>query len=74
MAITASELRANIYCLLDDVLETEQPLEIERKGRTLVVSPKQAAPRLERLTPHDDYIAGDPGDLVSIDWSGEWRP
>jgi hypothetical protein len=74
MGITASTLRANIYRLLDEVLETQQPLEIERKGRTLVIAPKDPLPRLDRLPRREDYIAGDPGDLVSLDWSGEWRP
>jgi hypothetical protein len=74
MIVSASQLRANIYRLLDEVLDSGQPLEIDRKGRTLVVSPKQEVPRTQRLTRHEGYIAGDPDDLVSIDWSGEWRP
>jgi hypothetical protein len=37
MVVTASELRMNIYRLLDQVLETGVPLEIERKGRTLQI-------------------------------------
>jgi Antitoxin Phd_YefM, type II toxin-antitoxin system len=74
MPITASTLRANIYRLLDQVLETQQPLEIDRKGRTLLIVPKDRTPRLERLPRRDDFIAGDPDDLVSLDWSSEWRP
>lgn len=74
MAITASELRSNVYRLLDEVLESGRPLEIERKGETLVVAPKKATPRSQRLTKRPGFIKGDPGDLVSIDWSSEWRP
>jgi len=33
MAITASELRQPIYRLLDEVLATGLPLEVERNGR-----------------------------------------
>ncbi len=29
---TASHLRQNIYRILDEVIETGQPVEIERKG------------------------------------------
>jgi len=35
MVMSASELRANIYQLLDQVLETGVPLEIKRQGRRL---------------------------------------
>jgi hypothetical protein len=74
MGISASKLRADIYRLLDEVLATEQPLEIERKGKVLVIAPKQQGSRLERLPRRDGFIVGDPADLVSLDWSGEWRP
>jgi hypothetical protein len=74
MGLSASKLRADIYRLLDEVLETQQPLEIERKGRVLVIAPKERGSRLDRLPRRDDFIAGDPADLVSLDWSGEWRP
>lgn len=74
MPISASELRANIYRLLDEVLASDRPLEIERKGRTLVIAPRQRSSRLTGLTRRDDFIAGDPESLVSIDWSRDWRP
>ena len=74
MVVTASELRQNIYRLLDRVLESGEPLEIERNGRRLRVVPVVATPKLERLTPHPGSIVGDPEDLVHLDWSGEWRP
>lgn len=72
--ITASELRQNIYKLLDQVLDTGVPLEIERNGRRLRVIPTDAPPKLDRVTGHEDYIVGDPEDLVHVDWSNEWRP
>jgi hypothetical protein len=74
MVVTASELRQNIYRLLDEVLETGVPLEIERNGRRLRVIPTDAPPKLDRLVAHDDYIVGDPESLIHVDWSGEWRP
>lgn len=74
MVITASELRQNIYKLLDQVLETGLPLEIERRGRRLRVTPADAPPKLERLATHGDYVVGDPEGLVHIDWSSEWHP
>lgn len=74
MVITASELRQNVYKLLDQVLETGIPLEIDRKGRRLRITPSDPPSKLERLVRHEDAIVGDPEDLVHIDWSSEWRP
>ncbi|MBV8085119.1 MAG: type II toxin-antitoxin system Phd/YefM family antitoxin [Chloroflexi bacterium] len=74
MGVTASELRQNIYRLLDQVLETGVPLEIERNGRRLRVVPADTRPKLDRLRPHPEAISGDPDDLVHLDWSKEWRP
>jgi prevent-host-death family protein len=72
--VTASELRQNIYRLLDQVLETDVPLEIERNGRQLRVVPVNNRPKLDRLSAHEDYVVGAPEDLVHMDWSAEWQP
>lgn len=74
MAVNASQLRQDVYRLLDRVLDTGVPLEIERRGRRLRIVPVDAAPKLERVSGHDDYIVGDPEDLVHVDWADEWRP
>ena len=74
MAVTASELRQNVYRLLDEVLATGAPLEVERNGRRLRIVAVDRPSKFDRLTPHPDAIVGDPEDLVHVDWSGEWRP
>jgi hypothetical protein len=74
MVISATELRQNVYRLLDEVLESGVPLEIERHGRRLRITAEDAPSKLDRLVRHPDYIVGDPEDFVHIDWSGEWRP
>jgi hypothetical protein len=74
MAITASNLRANVYRLLDEILETGQPLEIERRGRTLVIAPKEERSFWDRLPRRKGFIIGDPDELIHIDWSSEWNP
>ena len=76
MAITASRLRENVYRILDEVLETGTPVEIERGGRRLriIVVQDDIGNRLDRLQSHPDAITGDPDDLVHLDWSGEWMP
>ncbi len=73
MTVTATELRQNIYKLLDSVLDSGVPLEIERNGRLLRVMPVDGRSKLDRLVPHPDALVGDPEDFVHIDWSHEWR-
>ena len=70
--VTASQLRQDVYNLLDKVLESGTPLEIRRKGRVLRIVPdKPAQSPLGGLKSHDTVI-GDPDDLVHLDWSDQW--
>jgi prevent-host-death family protein len=72
--VTASKLRADIYRLLDQVLETGEPVTIERRGRKLQIVPERPRSKIERLAKRPGFIVGDPEDLVHLDWSGSWRP
>ena len=74
MAITASRLRANVYKVLDEVLETGTPVEIERRGRRLRIVPAEPLRRLERLVKRPRYLKVDPESNVHLDWSDQWRP
>ena len=76
--LTASKLRANVYRVLDQVLETGVPVEIERHGRRLRIvadtSVRGPAPsKLTRLKARA-YLRGAPDAIVHVDWSREWRP
>jgi hypothetical protein len=76
--LTASKLRANVYRVLDQVLETGIPVEIERHGRRLRIVP--ATPRRARVPGRLARLKARrllrcaPEALVHIDWSREWRP
>lgn len=74
MVLTASKLRENIYRILDQVLETGVPIEIERNGRRLQIVCVEPRSKLDNLERHDNVLTCDPEDIVHIDWSGEWRP
>lgn len=74
MDITASQLRADIYRLLDRALETGEPIRVVRNGRTLKIIPEEKPSRLSRLVARPDAIRGDPAELVHIEWTGEWHP
>ena len=73
MTLRASALRENIYRVLDEILETGVPVDIERKGKLLRILAVEPKSKLANLKPRD-LIVGDPEDLVHLDWSEEWRP
>jgi hypothetical protein len=72
--VTASGLRKDIYRLLDHVLETGTPLEIERKGKVLKIVLEEPVDRLQTLPRREGFILGDPEALADLDWSSEWNP
>lgn len=73
MILTASKLRENIYRVLDQVLETGEPAEIERNGRRLRIVADDPPSRLSRLVQRTDLVVGESNDFVHLDWSGEWK-
>lgn len=73
MAITPTELRANIYKIIDGVLETGIPVEVERDGKTVLIVPK-AGGKLKNIIERPGAYRGDPDEIAKIDWSAEWRP
>jgi hypothetical protein len=71
---SVSRLRADLYRVLDQVLETGVPVEVERRGRRLRISAVEEGDRLAALKPRPGYLKGDPDSVVHLDWSEEWRP
>ncbi|MCK6528669.1 type II toxin-antitoxin system Phd/YefM family antitoxin [Myxococcota bacterium] len=72
MPISASELRADVDNILDRVLESGEPVEIERKGRIVRLVPEARPSKLLRLVRRPGVVVGDPEDLVHLDWPSEW--
>ncbi|MDF2530179.1 MAG: hypothetical protein K0Q57_1059 [Gammaproteobacteria bacterium] len=73
--ITATELRGNLYQLLDQVLATGEPLEIKRHGQVLKIIPEQAPlkkSKLAKLKKHQGVINCNPEELIHQDWLAEW--
>jgi hypothetical protein len=69
--VTPTELRTNIYNLLDEVLETGIPLEIKKADRRLLILPVEKVDKLQNLIVRPDVIQGNPEDLVDISWEDE---
>jgi len=68
------DTQEDILQLLDKVLSTGEPVEIERRGKRLLISPAEKRRDLDCLEKHPEFIVGNPDDLVHIDWSSEWKP
>lgn len=71
--LTASRLRANIYRILDDVLRTGRPVEIQRRGQRVRITRAGRAGRLQQLV-RRAITKGAPEGLVHRDWSKAWKP
>lgn len=76
--MTATQLRQNIYQVLDKVARTGTPVSVERNGTIINLVPQKKYKK-DQLSVFDnlvkrDGIKGDPEDLVHIDWSKYWKP
>lgn len=69
--LTLTTLRHRLFEVADRVLETGVPVTIERRGRTLLLAPQSAAPRLARLK-RRKLIKGAPESLVNVK-AGKWH-
>ena len=72
MAISVTKLRANLYEIVDRVIETGVPVEIERKGEKIRLERAKPKSKLQKLARNPNTIVGDPEDIVHMDWSSEW--
>ena len=69
--VSPTELRSNIYKLLDDVLNSGVPLEVNKGGKLLRIVPVAKSNKLSNLKSRPDIIVGNPDDLVDISWEKE---
>lgn len=70
--MTATELRKNIYRVLDEVLESGLPQAVQRSGRTLMIVPADG-PRLRLADlPRREALTCSPDELVERSWKREW--
>ncbi len=72
MAISVTKLRANLYEIVDRVIETGVAVEIERKGERVRMERAKPKSKLQRLAKNPNTIVGDPEEIVHVDWSSEW--
>lgn len=73
MTVTPTELRADLYRLLDKVIASGEPLLVRRGDSTVRIALVAAA--AEPVLPpalRPDLIVGDPDALVRNDWLAGW--
>jgi hypothetical protein len=51
-SVTPTELRGNLFNLLDEILSTGIPLEIDRGGKRLRIVPVEKIDKLQNLVGH----------------------
>jgi prevent-host-death family protein len=69
--VTFTEFQKNINKLLDEVLNTGIPIEINKGGKKLKIMPVDKVNKLENLVSKPNVINGNPDDLVDISWEKE---
>ena len=68
--VSLTALRNNLFKIVDQVIQTGNPVIVERKGHKLKIVLEEKKSKLKNLKPHD-CIIGDPDDLVQLK-VGEW--
>ena len=73
-AITATELRRNVYRILDEVLDSGAPRYISRRGKLLVLV--EATPSRPRFGsgPQRQTATVSIDELAAISWEHAWEP
>jgi hypothetical protein len=69
--VTPTQLRADIYNLLDEVLETGIPIEIRKGNKKLKIVPLETVDKFKNLISRPEAITGNPEELVEISWEDE---
>jgi len=70
-SVTPTQLRADIYNLLDEVLETGIPLEIKKGDKKLKIVSLETVDKFQNLVSRPDVVKGDPEELVEISWENK---
>jgi len=70
--LSLTKMRSDLYKIMDRVLDTGVPVEIERRGRKIRIVPVAPKSKIDNLVKRPGTIVGDPEELVHMDWSDEW--
>ena len=68
MTISATELRANLYKLLDLVAKKGETIEIVHGGKVLKIVLKSPRNKMKNLVERPECLKGDPDEIIHMDW------
>jgi hypothetical protein len=68
--ISLTALRSQLFKIVDRVIETGMPVEIERKGHKLKIVLEEKKSKFDNLK-RRNCIVGDPDELIDLE-VGEW--
>jgi hypothetical protein len=71
MHITITQLRSNLYKMIDQVIQTGKPIELQRKGVTVKIILEKPKNDLSKLEKYPDVMVGKPESFVHINWQTE---
>jgi hypothetical protein len=70
----ATNLRKNLFRILDKAARTGKAIEVESKGRKFKIIALKRTDKFANLQKHPDVFSGELDSLITIDWMAEWRP
>lgn len=71
--MNSTELRKNIYRILDQVIDSGIPVPIERKGKRLKIVLEEKTDKLMNLTKREGLNVK-PDEIIDLNWEQEWKP
>jgi len=71
--IPLQDFLSNTEILLKQIAEKGTAIEIDFKGKKIVITLAEHQSKLNRLKRHEGCLIGEPEDIVHIDWSKEWH-
>jgi len=63
--ISLTSLRNNLFKIVDEVIQSGNPVELERKGHRLKIVLEEKKSKLDNLKPND-CIVGNPDELIDL--------
>ncbi len=72
VTLTLTELRVNLDKIVDEIIHTGVPVEIERRGHKIKIILADGSSKFDKLTYRPEVFKEDPESYVHCDWVHEW--
>jgi hypothetical protein len=70
--ITPSELRKDLYNLLDQVILTGKPIEVKRRDKVVKIMVEPSKLKLNNLKRREVFNC-EPDEIIHNNWEKEWK-